>query len=204
MIIAVDPGHGGDDPGATGIDPEDSTHRVTEAELNWTLAGWIKLILEEEGHSAAVTRQGLEDGPSLAVRAKAAAGCHCLVSIHHNAAESPGARGFEIFVHKPEDGEVRERDMALASLILEACRPTLDVWWIPLRNPPIKADVDWASRGRLTLLAEAEVPACLIEICFMSNPLELLAALQTGFQVQMAQAITRGIIRFGKEVLHVL
>jgi len=43
-----------------------------------------------------------------------------------------------------------------------------------------------------------------LEVCFMSNPLELLVALQGSFQAQMGQAIARGITRFGKEVLHVL
>ena len=203
MRVTIDPGHGGDDPGAVGIDPSDG-EKTTEAELNWELAEGLAGALERDAHCVTLTRQKPEDGPSLEMRARAAAGSHCLVSIHHNAAESPGARGFEIFVHKPADGEVRERDMALASLILAECRPVLENWDLPLRNPPIKADADYASRGRLTLLAEAEVPACLIEVCFITNPRELLLAGQEYFQGYLAIAISRGITRFGEEVLHVL
>jgi len=203
MIVTIDPGHGGDDPGAVGIEPGDSTHRVAEAELNWALADWLRLFLEDDGHSPVLTRSQ-DQGVPLKTRAKAAEGNHCMVSIHHNAAESRWARGFEVFVHRPEGGEVRERDMALAALILEECRVVLEAWGIPLRNPPIKADADWASRGRLTVLAECGPPACLLEVCFVSNPLELLAACQETFQDDLAQAIARGITRFGKEVLHVL
>ena len=201
MIVTIDPGHGGNDPGAAGIDPR-SYEQVIEAELNWSLADWIEVFLGDEGHSATLTRQGPEDGPSFATRVSAAAGSHCMVSIHHNASESAGARGFEIFVHRPEGGEVRERDMALAALILEECRVVLEAWGIPLRNPPIKADADWASRGRLTVLARCGPPACLIEVCFLTNPLELLAALQDSFQAQVAKAIAGGITRFGAEVLN--
>ena len=232
MIVTIDPGHGGDDPGAVGIEPgggrqecpphqvagggqeclphqvagdeqECPPHQVAEAELNWELTEKLRMALEEDGHSPVLTRSQDQSVP-LKTRAEAARGGHCMVSIHHNAAESRWARGFEIYVHKPEVGDISERDMALASLILEECRPALEAWGIPLRNPPIKADVDWASRGRLTLLAEAEVPACLLEMCFMSNPLELLAAQMPPFRWQMGQAIARGVTRFGKEVLHVL
>ena len=209
MIVTIDPGHGGDDPGAVGVEPgnggqECPPHQVTEAELNWTLADWLRLVLEDDGHSPVLTRSQ-DQGVPLKTRARAAAGSHCLVSIHHNAAESPGARGFEIFIHKPADGgEVRERDMALAALILEECRSVLEAWGIPLRNPPIKADADWASRGRLTVLAECGPPACLLEVSFITNPRELLVVGQEYFQNHMATAIARGITRFGKEVLYVL
>jgi len=200
MIVTIDPGHGGDDPGAVGIDPSDG-EETTEADLNWELTEKLRMALEEDGHSPVLTRS-LDQGVPLAARARAAEGSHCMVSIHHNAAESAGARGFEIFVHRPEGGEVRERDMALASLILEECRVVLEAWGIPLRNPPIKADADWASRGRLTVLAECGPPACLIEVCFITNPRELLVVGQEYFQNHMATAIARGITRFGKEVLY--
>jgi len=206
MMVTIDPGHGGDDPGAVGIEPGESRqgclpHQVAEAELNWTLADWIKVVLEDDGHSPVLTRSQ-DQGVPLKTRAEAAEGSHCMVSIHHNASESAGARGFEIFVHRPEGGEVRERDMALAALILEECRPALEAWGVPLRNPPIKGDADYASRGWLTVLARCRPPACLLEVCFMSNHLELIAAQMPPFRWAMAAAIARGITRFGKEVLH--
>jgi len=219
MIIVIDPGHGGDDPGAVGVDPRACSgyiegvsnanviigpEAITEAALNWDMAGQIIRELMGSGRTVNNSRLLESQGMALGKRAKAAQGSHCLVSIHHNAAESRWARGFEIYVHKHEVGDIGERDMALASLILEECRSVLDAWGIPLRNPPIKADADWASRGRLTLLAEAQVPACLIEVCFMSNPLELIAAQMPPFRWAMAAAISRGITRFGKEVLNVL
>lgn len=225
MIITVDPGHGGDDPGAIGIEPGEGRqdrlphqvagdeqeclpHQVPEAELNWDMAEQIMGELVALGHAVNNTRLLESQGMALGKRAEAAEGSHCMVSIHHNhaggVAGARWARGFEIFVHRPEIGEISERDMALAALILAECHPALEAWGIPLRNPPIKADADWASRGRLTLLAEAQVPACLLEICFLSNPLELIAAQMPPFRWAMAAAIARGITRFGEEVLHVL
>ena len=200
MIIIIDPGHGGSDAGAIGVDPR-NREEVLERDLNLALARDLRATLEVRGHTVNLTHTG--DGLGLTARARAADGAHLLLSIHHNAAASPFARGFEILVDE-EGGEIELRHRQLASVIAIEAEPILRRWGVPLRTPTIKGDESYAAHRHLTVLEAAVVPACLLEVCFVTNPLELIAALEPCFRQELATAIAAALEAFGKEILNVI
>ena len=96
FTIALDPGHGGGDSGAVGVDG------ARECDLNWTIANYCKQELEKYGVPVHLTR-GWGDNPSLEQRVAnaAAVGADVLVSIHLNATtggSSGGASGCMVLV----------------------------------------------------------------------------------------------------------
>ena len=105
FTIALDPGHGGGDSGAVGVDG------ARESDLNWTIANYCKEELEKYGVPVHLTR-GWGDNPGLDQRVAnaAAVGADVLVSIHLNATtggSSGGASGCMVLV--PSDQSFNNR-----------------------------------------------------------------------------------------------
>lgn len=92
MMICIDCGHGGKDPGAVG---------TKEQEKNITLKCGlrVKQILEANGLKVMTTR-GIDEYITLADRCNKAnkAGADLFISIHTNAADNKAAQGVETFV----------------------------------------------------------------------------------------------------------
>lgn len=198
MIITIDPGHGGGDPGAAGIDPR-SGHKLLEKDLNLLAARALRDQLEGRFHEVYLTRDG-DSAVGLVERARLSHFSKALISIHHNGAASHKARGFELLIDKTE-GELNQKQLRLAEEILPGVEPVLARWGIPLRSPPIKNDADDSARGHLTLLEKATVPAVIVEVCFVTNPLELMAATSTAFRVQFAEALAEALTNYEEEYL---
>ncbi len=229
MIVTIDPGHGGSDTGAAGVDPR-SSRKIFEKDLNLLLAFALREQLESRCRAVFLTRDGDND-LSLLERVRVADSCRALtlISIHHNGAASPKARGFELLIDKitPSDppNPAREHDgpqaldpsghtnvshadgsrlcleqLRLAEAILPGVEPVLERWGIPLRNPAIKNDENDSARGHLTLLEEATVPAVIVETCFVTNPLELLAATSSAFRVQFAEALAEALTAWAEDL----
>lgn len=90
-VIALDPGHGANDPGATGNGKE-------EDDLNWKIASACKAKLEQYGFTVVMTRTAttntkLQDRVPNAI----AAGAQVFVSIHINSASASSASGAEVY-----------------------------------------------------------------------------------------------------------
>ena len=105
FAIAIDPGHGGGDSGAVGVDG------ARECDLNWSIANYCKEELEKYGVPVFLTR-GWGDNPSLQQRVANAAdgGADVLVSIHLNATtggSSGAAAGCMVLV--PSDQSFNNR-----------------------------------------------------------------------------------------------
>lgn len=93
LVVALDPGHGGSDPGASG-------NGLQEKDVNLKIAQYCKAELETySGVSVYMTRTG-DYSVSLTDRANNAidAGANVIVSIHCNASESSSANGAEVIV----------------------------------------------------------------------------------------------------------
>ena len=91
IVIALDPGHGGSDGGA-------SANGLVESELNWTIMTYCKAELETyEGVEVYVTKTEDETLLSLETRVNRAVayGADVFISIHINAG---GASGSEVYV----------------------------------------------------------------------------------------------------------
>ena len=117
LVIALDPGHGGNDSGAIGV------NGVREADLTWKIAGYCRdELVNQYGATVVMTRRQNEN-PSLKERAQRAAdaGAGVLVSIHLNSTGSGGAYGSEIYVPNSHgyDLETHSVGVDLAEKILD-------------------------------------------------------------------------------------
>lgn len=85
--IVLDPGHGGDDPGAIGILKKSDGNRYTEKEMNLDLCRLLKKYLEDNGYRVFLTRDG-DYYPSLHERNRIAQNRNAdmFISLHLNSA----------------------------------------------------------------------------------------------------------------------
>ena len=173
MIIAVDPGHGGPDPGAIG------PTGLREADVNWAVAIRVNQYLQRLGHGVRSTRKE-QECPTQLQRANVASGADCLVSIHANAHTNRDAHGMEVLVFPG-----RHHSSSLACISLTHLAVT-----ISRRNRGI------IHRTDLTVLREALPPAVLIELAFVSNPQEEELLRQDWFREKCALGISYAVDDF--------
>jgi N-acetylmuramoyl-L-alanine amidase len=178
-IILIDPGHGGKDPGAV-------ANGLHEAEINLTVAGFLIIALREAGVTALLTRSRDTD-MSLRRRADLERALRpvLFVSLHCNAAASPAARGIEIFT---SPGQTKAD--AAATAILDSIREAF-----PSANYRTDlADGDPDKEERFFVLTMTLCPAVLLEMGFLTNKADADWLAQRVNQMQMANAIARGIL----------
>jgi len=156
--FCVDPGHGGSEYGAVG------PTGLTEKEINLTTSFFFRDSLVAHGASVYMTRE--EDITlSLAARsslANAMAVDRCL-SIHHNASTSQYANytGVHVYVDTPEI------DLHLASNIVARLDSVLDIGVVSTNCGTWGVHSD-----NFHMVREPNMPSCLSEISFISNPAE--------------------------------
>ena len=149
-LIAIDPGHGGRDPGAVGI--------VSESALTYPWAHAFRARLRQHGHFAELTHTEPEPGKkvSLSTRVLRARemGAGLYVSVHANASESHRGTGAEIHVHH---GWGTAFDLATVLL------------------PPLTEGIGKHGAGivlspKLYVLRMTPCPALLLEIGYVDHP----------------------------------
>jgi N-acetylmuramoyl-L-alanine amidase len=119
MIVCIDPGHGGPDPGAVnpilGLREKDITLEVSKRLAEYLRRAGVEVILTREKDTDLA--DGLDDKAEMRARAKVAndAKADYLVSVHANSASNPEASGIEV-LYWP--GSVKGK--ALSTSILEA------------------------------------------------------------------------------------
>lgn len=152
----IDPGHGGKDPGACGI----------EAKVNLDIALCLRKLITELGLICELTRSediyvSLEERVRLANYMRPS----CLISIHCNAFTNPQAEGLEIWTSKLKD----ESDRLATSIYLA----------LGITFPYNKKRFDFSDgdpdkeTDSFYILRESKVPTVLLELGFLSNPKEL-------------------------------
>ena len=176
MTIAIDPGHGGPkDRGAI------SPHGWCEKDVNLLLAEDVRDALEKLGYNVVMTRRN--DRPlDLMTRPAAAhaAKMDAFVSIHHNA---PPANGDAAAVRYGAVycwnalGERLARP--IADRMDEACRAEM-----PSRG---------VLHANFAVTRSPELPSCLVEADFITNPAGEAAAWNPQRRRRLAAAIAAGI-----------
>ena len=115
LVIVLDPGHGGSDPGAP-----NSRFGLKESDINYKIAIYAKQELERyEGVKVYLTRYA--DCPSIYDRGEFAKryNADLVVSIHINSSESQSARGAEVWVTQDNSQvEYYERSKIVGEKIL--------------------------------------------------------------------------------------
>lgn len=178
MRIMLDPGHGGNDPGAQAND-------IKEKEPNLKVALRAAAMLEAHGVEVLLTRTGdvavsLSDRTDFANREKVDA----FVSIHHNAAGNSSARGLEVY-HSILGGEGKR----LAQLIHDRF---VAITGIPSRG--VRTRKGSSGRDYYHVIRETRMPAVIVEGGFVTNPEDAALIKSAAFIEQEAQAISQGIV----------
>ncbi len=197
--VAIDPGHGGADPGVVG-----PAGIVVEKDVALDVALALRRILEDErGFEVVLTREtdreaGLDDRAAMANAARA----DVLVSLHLNASPSPASSGSLAYHHAPivarraTRGEtVRfvawNESQAAAASASEALAGALAATLAELPIP--SAGV---ADAPVRVLAAAAMPAVQLELGFVTSEGDRNALVAPDFAQRAARAIADGIFRF--------
>jgi len=124
QTVVVDPGHGGGDPGALGIDG------LREKDVNLGIARALATQLRARGFDVVLTR---EDDRALTLEERSAiaesAGGDVFVSIHANASRRKAARGIEVYTldanHERHSLDVAARENGVPAARLDALQRAL-------------------------------------------------------------------------------
>lgn len=170
--VAIDPGHGGRDPGAIG------PSGLREADVVLDISLRARDLLVRDGIRVVMIRETdatveLGDRPWLA----RAAGATIYVSIHANANGRATVNGSETYYLTPQS-------LALAQMIQDELGIVLG---LPSRG--IKT-------ANFLVLRDSGIPSVLVEVAFISNADDEVRLRDLGFRQRLAQAVYRGITRF--------
>jgi len=174
-IIVVDPGHGGNDPGAI------AANGSYEKALTIDISNRLKALLEEAGATVIMCRQR-DENPSLQDRCDVANfnNADLLLSIHINSFFHPFASGSETYYYKPTD-------KPLAFYVHQEIVKALG-----FRDNGLK-------RARLYVLRNTRMPAMLVEPGFITNPLEYGRMAEPETRQKIAKAVADGTVRYMAE-----
>jgi len=218
--IVIDPGHGGEDPGARGA------HGTQEKDVNLLIARRLKAHIEQTPNMRALlTRDGdyylpLHVRVEKARRVKA----DLLVSIHADAFIRPNVQGSSVFAlserratseaarwlaKKENDADLvggvnlDRKDRYLAQTLLDLSQTaTIDhslrlgsavLAELGTINALHKSRVEQAS---FAVLKAPDIPSILVETAFISNPREEKRLNDHAYQDRMARAILAGLKRY--------
>ena len=188
MKIVIDPGHAGRnvDPGA--VNPGTG---LQEADVALAVSRFLEAELTQSGHEVKLTRMEWEQAETddLAYRTSLANdwGADLFVSLHCNSAESPSAKGYEVWT-SPGDTE---------SDVLATCIYAQIAVEFPDRAGRADySDGDPDKESRFYVLVHTEAPACLVEMAFISNDEEAALLANARWQDRQAGAIARGIAEY--------
>ena len=178
MLICIDPGHGGSDPGAVAKDGG------KESDIALDISLQLEKHLKAMGHKVVMTRRsdtdvypGLDDTKELQARCDVAnkAGANMFVSIHCDAFSDATVSGARVF-HYPgsKTGQLTANKVADAMKIVAG-------------KALIFAD---ASKY---VLKNTAMPALLIECGFMTNAVDLALLREPSYRDKLALGIAYGI-----------
>jgi N-acetylmuramoyl-L-alanine amidase len=214
-LVAIDPGHGGDDVGVHTADG------LQEKELTLDVARRIRQRLETRlGVRVILTRDDdraltLDERAAFANNSKA----DLFLSLHANGALGPGIAGAEVyFLSLDQDGERVRRQTAKEALSLPALgggRRLLEVVpWNLAQAAHIDKSASLAAmleeelrrrvpmsprpvqRAGMRVLTGANMPAALVEMAYLTNGEQASKAKSDDFRNGVADAVYEAVARF--------
>lgn len=217
LTIAIDPGHGGEDPGAIG------KRGSREKDIVLAISRRLKQKIEAEPDMRSyLTRDGDYFVP-LHVRVNKARRVQAdlFVSIHADAFVKPHARGASVFALSQQGAtstaarwlankensadligglNIKTKDKQVAQLLLDMSTTAQIKDSLKLGDAVLKQIGGFAKlhkrqveQASFAVLKAPDVPSILIETAFISNPQEEARLNDHEYQEQIAQAILRGI-----------
>jgi N-acetylmuramoyl-L-alanine amidase len=183
-VIAIDPGHGGPDPGATRGD-------LKEKDIVLDLGFGLRDLLQSTGAITYLTRDSDTD---LADQNQTVTGGRkrrdilrrvelvnewqpdAVLSLHVNAIGSSRWRGAQVF-YPPDDPKAEELAKSIQKALTKVLRNTNRV----------------AKVGDYRILNDAKCPAVLVEVGFISNPEEAALLTEASYRQKIVWAIYLGL-----------
>lgn len=218
ILIVIDPGHGGEDPGAIG------KYGTKEKDVNLSISKILKEKLEKIGFRVLLTREDDIFIP-LVKRTKFANDnkADLFISIHCNASKKPSGtdKGFEVYflseMATDPDAvatEKLENEVIKLEKQTEELTKLQKLLWSMIVNEFINESsrlcslilnecvtrTNQISRGvkqaSFYVLRGAQMPAVLVEVGFISNPDEELKLIRQDFQQLIADGIVSALIKY--------
>lgn len=223
VIVAIDPGHGGDDPGAIG------NQGTREKDVVLKISKYLaKMINRQKGLQAILIRNGdyfvnLDKRLSIAREVKA----DMLISIHADAAHSASAQGISVYTLSKRgasseaakwlaDRENRsdlfggttemsayKKDESLAKVLLDLSQTSTlqasgNIARFVLSELKKLGKIHRGGLGKagFVVLKSPDIPSILIETGFISNLSEERKLRSGRYQKQVAQYILKGVMQY--------
>jgi len=220
VVVAIDPGHGGRDPGAIG------SRGTQEKDVVLQIARRLeRLINGQHGMRAVLTRSGDHYlGLRERIRKARDANADLFISVHADAARSRRPRGSSVYILS-ENGasseaarwlakrenqagrvggvELDDKDEVLARVLLDLSQSAAAENGLALADD-VLAELERVNEVRsedvekagFVVLKSPDIPSVLVETAFISNPSEERRLRTASFQQSMAVAMLRGVQRY--------
>jgi N-acetylmuramoyl-L-alanine amidase len=216
--VMIDPGHGGKDPGATGVGG------LREKDVTLRLAKMLGPRLEEMGFTVLYTREKdvtvpLKSRPLIANAKKA----DLFISIHCNASSDHAASGLEVYslnlASTPEEARVAARENAGELGRISEMQKILDDL---MHSSKMCESKDFAQQCReftlkrarqgqyprdrglheapLFVLLGTKMPAILVEVGYITNPGEAAKLRDPDYLERVAHGLADGILAYRHRV----
>ncbi len=225
IVVAIDPGHGGDDPGAIGYDGD-----IREKDVVLAISRALQSRLQSaEGYHPVMLRDSdyyvqLQERPRMAREMRA----DIFLSIHADSYRSSRASGATVYALSQtvaEDENTRrvaqkenaaallggtggdtslsefEDDLALTLLDLSmswSIEQSMKAGSAILANMGSVAELrrEEPQQGNLWVLRSPDIPSLLIETGYLSNPSEARRLTDPSYQRRLADSIARGVMDY--------
>ncbi|SCK16749.1 N-acetylmuramoyl-L-alanine amidase [Vogesella sp. LIG4] len=217
LTIMIDPGHGGEDPGAIG------PSGIREKDVVLKIGRQLKKMLDGEKNMRAVLTRDEDVFIPLGVRVAKARKLNAdlFISVHADAVDNRTARGSSVFALS-ENGatstmarflaktqndadlvggvKIGGKDKYLAHTLFDLTQTATINDSLKLGKSVLgkmgglnKLHKDKVEQAGFAVLKAPDIPSILVETAFISHPEEEQKLIDPDFQQQMAEAITSGV-----------
>ena len=180
--VAIDPGHGGHDPGSIGIGG------VKEKDVTLAVALNLQKIVKMNLGIPVYLSRDADYGLSLEEHLKPAteSDVDALLLLHVQASDDSGPSGIYLYIRADEESKGDGESLRLANALADALRD---------EGLIIKAIVE----APLLPLGHGDLPTVLIEMGYLSHPEEITLLGEEEGQARLATGLFNGLKLFGKE-----
>lgn len=220
LTIALDPGHGGEDPGAIGRGGS------REKDIVLSIAKRIKSKIEQQPNMRVMLTRDADFFVPLPMRVQKARKVQAdlFVSIHADGFIEPTARGSSVFALSEKGASstaarwlankenaadliggvnIKSHDMQLAGVLLDLSTTAQINDSMKLAKAVLReiGGINRLHKGAVeqagfAVLKAPDIPSILIETAFISNPEEEAKLSDDAYQDQMAEAVLKGIKKY--------
>jgi N-acetylmuramoyl-L-alanine amidase len=222
LVIVLDPGHGGIDPGAENGDQ-------TEAALMLTFARELKEVLLRDGRFQVVLTRDEDVFVPLETRISIAraAGARVFLSLHADALAEGEATGTTLYTlsdeasdaaaealaerHSRDDllsgVDLSEQDDEVAAVLMDMARTSTaprtdrlaDALAVSIKEGGIKMHRHPRQFAGFSVLKSPDIPSILIELGFLSSERDLKRLIDKDWRQKMANALRDGLVAWADE-----